>query len=272
MKKPNRFTVTARNVKNLNAGAKLFIWITKSFQASSGQMTLSQADVPPGTYDLKMFGEAMSGSSKVTVEVVAETTVTANSQGKYNMVIDTFGIPAGTYRIEEASDSKTIRIGSSSYSPSYRYQSSSDVKETSSVSPAKQIPDQMTPDMVRCYASQINLDTKDPRQYAEAENRLKQRLSGGYWKVIVRDEPLTETAGDCDQKFCMVRVIDACTVCREGDMLIKANKSAERPKISEKNATISHQNMNQPQAVMEKKGFTNMFIDWILTAGRPLGG
>jgi hypothetical protein len=43
--KPNRFTVTARNVKDLSAGVKMVIWITKRFEASGGVATVSQSDV-----------------------------------------------------------------------------------------------------------------------------------------------------------------------------------------------------------------------------------
>jgi hypothetical protein len=38
---PNRFQVTARNVKDFNAGVKMGIWITKSFQANSGTASIS---------------------------------------------------------------------------------------------------------------------------------------------------------------------------------------------------------------------------------------
>jgi hypothetical protein len=110
--KPNRFTVTARNVKDLNAGVKMVIWITKRFEASGGVATVSQADVPPGRYNLKMFGEALPGATAVPVKVEAETAVQANSEGSYSLTIDTSGIPAGDYHIEGDGDSKTVRIGS----------------------------------------------------------------------------------------------------------------------------------------------------------------
>jgi hypothetical protein len=110
--KPNRFTVTARNVKDLNAGVKMVIWITKRFEASGGVATVSQSDVPPGKYSLKMFGEALPAATVVPVKVEAETAVKADSEGRYSLAIDTSGIPAGDYNIEGDGDSKTIRIGS----------------------------------------------------------------------------------------------------------------------------------------------------------------
>lgn len=107
---PNRFTVTAQDIKDLNLGVKLFIWITKRFEASGGVATVSQGNLPPGSYNLKMFGEALPGISAVPVEVIAETAVKADSSGKYKLAIDTSGIPAGDYNIEVNGDSKTIRM------------------------------------------------------------------------------------------------------------------------------------------------------------------
>lgn len=109
---PNRFTVTAQNVKDMNLGVKIFIWITKRFEASGGIATVSQGNLPSGNYNLKMFGEALPGVSAVPVEVVAETVAKADANGKYSLTIDTSGIPAGDYIIEGDGDSKTIPIGS----------------------------------------------------------------------------------------------------------------------------------------------------------------
>jgi hypothetical protein len=58
---PNRFQVTARNVKDFNAGVKMGIWITKSFQANGGTASISHANVPSGRYNIKLFGEALPG-------------------------------------------------------------------------------------------------------------------------------------------------------------------------------------------------------------------
>ncbi len=108
---PNRLTVTAQNVKDLNLGVKIFIWITKRFEASGGIATVSQGNIPPGSFNLKMFGEALPDASAVPVKVVAKTSVKADSNGKYSLAIDTSGIPAGDYNIEGDEDYKTIRIG-----------------------------------------------------------------------------------------------------------------------------------------------------------------
>jgi hypothetical protein len=108
--KPNRFSVTARNVQNLDIGMKMGIWITKSFESRDGVVHLSVADIPPGMYRLKVSGNAMPGANEVPITIEAETGVLADSSGSYKLVIDTTGIPESDYLIEGDGDEKTVRI------------------------------------------------------------------------------------------------------------------------------------------------------------------
>ncbi len=108
--KPNRFTVTAQDVKDLNVGVKMIVWINMHYEAAGGSATASQGDVPPGRYNLKLFGEASSGAA-VPIKVEAETEVMSDSKGAYNLAIDTSGIPSGDYVVEINGDAKTVRIG-----------------------------------------------------------------------------------------------------------------------------------------------------------------
>ena len=77
--KPNRFTVTAKNVQNLNAGVKMGIWITKSFESRDGVVHLSAADIPTGRYKLKVSGSAMPGANEVPITGSCLTPVEATS-------------------------------------------------------------------------------------------------------------------------------------------------------------------------------------------------
>jgi hypothetical protein len=259
--KPNRFTLTVRKVKDFNAGVKIGIWITKGFAASDGTVTFSQADVPPGTYDLKMFGEALPGSSQVPVEVVAETTVEADSQGKYGMVIDTSGIPGGDYRIEGAGDSKTIHIGGSSETSQTSQSTSSGDDGGNTYTEPKPAPVEITSPVIKWYASQIGLSINNSSQYDTAEKRLKERLSGGYWQVIARGDPMTEEAGNCEQDYCLVRGIDACRICREKDAQLKSINLSEKPRLE---SNISLQNLSKPSRIdTENKNSIDTIIDWI---------
>ncbi len=257
--KPNSFRITARNIQDLNAGVKMGIWLTKRFQAKDGVASLSQSDVPPGRYDIKIFGEATPGAATVPIGVVAETTTKADSEGKYTLVIDTSGIPDTEYKIQGAGDVKTIRLGSSSQG------SSSDDEEPAQAYAQPKIRSvQITPQVIVWYADQINLDPQNGTQYSEAEESIEKRLRGGYWKIIARDEPLTEEAGNCEQEYCLVRGADACTVCRDKDMLLRANKSA-KANLTEKNSSGTQTETSPTQERPARvKGFPNVIIDWIL--------
>ncbi len=282
--KPNRFTVTARNVQDFSAGVKFGIWITKSFSASGGIARISQGDVPPGRYDLKVFGKAMPGSLEVPVTVEAETQVQADSAGRYELAIDTSGIPAGDYRIEGAGDTKTIRIGgegSSAISTSSDGSgwsgsgsgtgdkesegTKSGNEKSTSVQAAK--PVQIDRRVIQWYAPQVGLDVENSSQYDEAEKLLKKRLSGGYWKIIARGEPLTEEAGDCQQEYCLVRGIDACTVCREKDTIAvsKGNPSSNRSSVNLTRplALPSNQSTALATEPVQGKSLWSMFLDWV---------
>lgn len=115
--KPNRFAVTARDVQNLNAGVKMGIWITKSFDARGGTVYLSGEDIPPGRYKLKVSGSAIPGKNEVPITVEAETRAKTDSKGRYKLIIDTTGIPEGEYLIEGDGDAKTVQIMGKDKSP-----------------------------------------------------------------------------------------------------------------------------------------------------------
>jgi len=267
--KPNRFEVTARNVQNFNAGVKLGIWITKSFSSSGGTASISQSDVPAGRYNLKMFGKALPGSTVVPVEVVAETQIKADSGGKYTMNIDTSGIPAGDYRIEGAGDMKTIRLGgggsvttSTSSGGNGGSGDADDNKASSIIKAAKPVP--VNRETVSWYARQIGITIENSSQYDEAEKLLKKRLSGGYWKIIALGDPLTEEAGDCQEEYCLVRGADACTVCRDKDIILKGSQSLEQSERKETSPIASPKNQSQQTTEpMEEKGILRTVIDWI---------
>jgi len=243
---PNRFQVTARNVEDFNAGVKMGIWITKRFQASSGTASISHANVPSGRYNIKLFGEAQPGSSQVPVEVGAETRVMADGNGKYSLDIDTSGIPAGEYRIEVAGETKTIQVGiqspdsSAASSPTSTATGFSSTESTASaasknendgtgeeMTDQKEKPVEITSEVIHWYANETGQSIATAGKYQETEKQLRQRLAGGYWKIIRQGDPLTEQAGNCENEFCLVRDKDACTVCRDKDIIQKSNQSID---------------------------------------------
>ena len=248
--KPNRFTVTARNVLDFHAGVKIGIWITKDIEPSGGTVSISQANVPPGRYNLKMFGKALPGSTDVPVKVVAETRVVADSTGKYNMVIDTSGLPMGDYVIKGDGDTKTISLGGSPQALSSSGSAAENrIRKIDSENANDEIPlarektkqAKITREVVQWYAKEMGMDVKNESQYEVAERLLEKRLLKGYWIVIGQGDPLTEMAGNCEQEYCLVRGVDACTICREKDILSNATKSVSQSNITESMASAVSQ-------------------------------
>lgn len=92
---PNSFKVEAIGVLNLNVAVKVFIWITKSVEASGSVASISQGGVPPGVYTGRIYGKAAPGVASVELRVTASTTVTAGPDGGCTFSYDTGAISAG---------------------------------------------------------------------------------------------------------------------------------------------------------------------------------
>ena len=263
--KPNRFTVSANNVQDFYAGVKFGIWITKSFQANGGTARISQADVPPGRYNLKMFGKALPGSTQIPVNIEAQTQVKADSGGKYELAIDTTGIPAGDYRIQGAGDAKTIRLGGGSASVSSSIDSNELAGSDASSEKLATKPVAINRETVEWYANKTGLKIENSSQYDEAEELLKKRLKGGYWKIISRGDPLTEEAGNCLQEYCLVRGVDACDVCREKDIILKGGQPSQQASRNDSGLPLlsANQSSSQSEKSEPSGGFLSMVANWI---------
>jgi len=63
--------VEAEGAKNLNVRVKKVIWVTKSSEASGDTAIVSQSNVPPGTYKIKLDGNAAKRVPKVNLNITA---------------------------------------------------------------------------------------------------------------------------------------------------------------------------------------------------------
>ncbi len=106
----NTFAVSAQNVQNLNVGVKLLIWWTISADAANGVATISQGNVPGGTYHVKMFGTAVDGASSVPLTITASTRIKADDQGNFRYEISTDKLPAGKYTLNIGGKTETITL------------------------------------------------------------------------------------------------------------------------------------------------------------------
>lgn len=257
--KPNRFTFTAKNVEDLNVGLRLGMWITKRFEATGGTIRMSQSNIRPGKYTIKLFGQALPGVSRVPIEVQAETTVKADDIGRYSLDIDTSGVPSGEFRIDGLNESKLIWLGSTrdrAGSETKNYSSTESVSTKLSSVP-------ITPEVMRWYANELGLDADNATQYAEAGSQLNKSIANDQWRVITRGSPLTEKAGDCQDDYCLVRGAGACRTCREKEMVTYR----ESPnKVNQTDLTLSLEINQTSDSRPEGKSLMDILTDKILSA------
>lgn len=113
----NRFSVTAYGCDNLKVSVKMFfIWVTLSSEASNGVATVSQSNVPPGTYDVVIHGK--SRRSSVKLRIMATSYVRADKNGKFSYSYDTSSIPPGEFVISVGGLTKTITLAEATSHPS----------------------------------------------------------------------------------------------------------------------------------------------------------
>jgi len=130
----NLFTVEARGAKNLNVRAKIVIWVTKSSEASGDTAIVSQSHVPPGTYTIRIDGDAGEGVSEVNLKITALQGIEADSNGDFSYSYNTKAVPSGNFEIKVGDTTKRVTIqsetdsdsnsGSSSISESSHHSSS----------------------------------------------------------------------------------------------------------------------------------------------------
>jgi len=104
----NRFTVQAKGADDLNVRVKMILWLTKSAQASGGTATVSQSRVPPGTYRIRIDGDA-SGSS-VDLRITAAQQIKADSEGKFLYTYSTKSMPSGNFEVELGGYSEQVAL------------------------------------------------------------------------------------------------------------------------------------------------------------------
>lgn len=122
----NKFTVIAYGCDNLKVSVKIFfnlIWVTLSSEASNGVATVSQSNVPSGTYDIVIHGKSSQGSVKL--KITATGYIKADENGKFSYSYDTSSIPPGKFVISVDGLTKTVTLAEPASSSSGLSSSSS---------------------------------------------------------------------------------------------------------------------------------------------------
>jgi len=121
---PNTFTIKAVDVENLSVSVKMplnnlgYIWVTKTVDAEDGVATVSQGNVPEGTYDVVIFGFAVEGASKVNIEVTASASIMTDENGLYTYSYNTSNIPPGEFTIKIGEITKVVTLYKTRPAPS----------------------------------------------------------------------------------------------------------------------------------------------------------
>jgi hypothetical protein len=117
--RPNNFTISARNVKNINVGLKKLpvssginrtrTWVTAKIQADNNGVATADSDLlSPGNYHAKIFGDAAKNVSQVYLTMTMVKKMTMN--GRFNLNINTTGFPAGNYSIAAKAINGSLKL------------------------------------------------------------------------------------------------------------------------------------------------------------------
>jgi FOG: PKD repeat len=106
----NLFTVDANGAKNLNVRVKMAVWVAKSSNASGDTATVSQSNVPAGTYKIKIDGDAGEGVSEVNLKITAFEKIKANSNGIFSYSYNTTAVPPGNFKVKVGDITREITL------------------------------------------------------------------------------------------------------------------------------------------------------------------
>ncbi|MHC1756354.1 MAG: hypothetical protein AB9861_13150 [Methanosarcina sp.] len=163
----NRFTVQATGARDLNVRVKMLIWVTKSSEASGDTATVTQSSVPPGTYQIKMDGDAGGGTSTVNLKITAVQQIKADSDGDFSYSYNTKAVPPGDFEISVGGVKKKVTLQQGKTSASASISSSEETKsetveEIGETEETEAVlnPDQMPEDRNKTPVSEI--ETQEP--------------------------------------------------------------------------------------------------------------
>lgn len=99
----NTFRVSGSPVQSLYVAGKgpvtAGIWTPG---LGGGSSFTSPMSIPAGTYDVKVYGNAVNGASSVNLDVKVASTVHTDSAGAYSGSLSSHGLPAGLYILKQS--------------------------------------------------------------------------------------------------------------------------------------------------------------------------
>ncbi|WP_440951891.1 hypothetical protein [Methanococcoides sp. FTZ1] len=107
---PNEFHVEAHNVKNMTFTVKMLIPFKQYREAKDGIATYIDKDVPTGSYDIIISGDANENADEVILKIKASQTIASDKNGDFVYEYPTKPFPNGTVDLFLGQDKKEIRI------------------------------------------------------------------------------------------------------------------------------------------------------------------
>ncbi|MDI3539053.1 MAG: hypothetical protein PWR29_1037 [Methanolobus sp.] len=106
----NRFTVTSRQVRDLNFIVKMFVDFKRSFDAREGIAEFAEDNVPHGTYDILINGQAEKGEKEVGLDFAAMQSIRSDTEGNFSLNYRTEALPAGDFTVRLGGSEKEIKL------------------------------------------------------------------------------------------------------------------------------------------------------------------
>lgn len=107
---PNEFRVEANNVKDMTFIVRMLIPFKQYRKAENGTATYVDTDVPSGTYDIVVNGEAEDDAGKVLLKIKASQTIVSDSKGNIRYEYPTDPFPEGIVNVVLGKEKKEIKI------------------------------------------------------------------------------------------------------------------------------------------------------------------
>jgi len=107
----NRFSASVSDVEKLDVAVK-FSSVTVIFRtyATGGVASFTRSNVPTGTYDITVTGDAAEGVSTVPLTFSIEISLTMDENGEYSTYFDTDELPLGTLSLDIGGIHRTVNI------------------------------------------------------------------------------------------------------------------------------------------------------------------
>ncbi len=88
----------------------MVLWVTKSSNASGDTAIVAHSNVPPGTYKIKIDGNAGEGVSEVNLKITAFKKIKADSNGNFSYSYNTTAVPPGNFEVKIGEVTKEITL------------------------------------------------------------------------------------------------------------------------------------------------------------------